>query len=224
MENRFRRFLLSAIACLVLASGSVAYAEDVDPTAAEEAELQPVIQPEVERTEFKEAKIDTEDFEITAFAGLLSIEDFGSNPVFGARLAYHVTEELFVEGTIGQSQAGETSYDVYNPGAPLLTDDESQFRYYNLSVGFNVLPGEAFVTQKTTYNNDLYLIGGIGSTQFAGSDRLTIDWGLGYRLFFTDYVALRIDFRDHMFAMDDYFPDKTLTHNLEITAGASFFF
>ena len=122
MENWFRRFLLTSLISLSMIAGSAVQAEDADPTAAEEAELQPVIQPEVERTEFKEARIDTEDFEITAFAGLLSIEDFGSNLVYGARLGYHVTEDLFVEGTIGQSKAGETSYDVLaNPVALATT-------------------------------------------------------------------------------------------------------
>ena len=221
MENWLRRFLLGATISLALSTVSVSMAEDAAPAAEEE--LQPVIQPEVERTEFKEAKIDTEDFEITAFAGLLSIEDFGTNPVYGARLGYHITEELFVEGTFGLSEAGETSYDVITGGAPLLTDDESQFRYYNLSLGFNIFPGEAFVTQNTTFNNDFYLIGGIGSTEFAGADRMTINWGAGYRLFLKDFVTVRLDFRDHMLNMDLISADK-MTHNLEATAALSVFF
>lgn len=225
MENRFRRFLLTVVASLAMVAGSLALAEDVDPTAAEEAELQPVIQPEVERTEFRESRIDTEDFEITPYVGLLSIEDFGTEPVYGLRLAYHITESLFAEGNIGMSTADPKPVNLADPsGATLLTDDESKYQFYNLSLGFNILPGEAFVTQNLTYNNDLYLIGGIGSTDFAGSNRMTINWGLGYRLFLRDFVALRVDFRDHMFSMDDYFVDKTISHNLELSLGAGFFF
>ena len=36
----------------------------------------------------------------------MSIEDFGSNVSYGVRLAYHITEGFFVEGTVGQSEAG----------------------------------------------------------------------------------------------------------------------
>ena len=42
--------------------------------------------------------IDTEDFELGAYVGMLSIEDFESNVVYGARLAYHLTEDFFLEG------------------------------------------------------------------------------------------------------------------------------
>ena len=34
---------------------------------------------------------------LAIFAGLMSIEDFGSDAVYGVRLAYHVTEGFFVE-------------------------------------------------------------------------------------------------------------------------------
>jgi outer membrane beta-barrel protein len=190
-------------------------------------ELKPVIQPEVERTDFDEARIDTENFEITGFAGLMTIEDFGTNLVYGGRLAYHITEELFIEAAIGTSDAGTSSVEEFGEdfglAAPALTDDERQLLYYNASLGFNILPGEAFVTRNLTFNNDLYLIAGIGSTDFAGEDRLTINFGAGYRLYIRDFFAIRADFRDHVFNMNLYTADK-LTHNPEFTLGASFFF
>ncbi len=218
MEVRHRRLLLTLF--MVLLSIQLAWAEDPLNTSEE---LKPVIQPEVERTDFDEARIDTENFEITGFFGLMTIEDFGTNAVYGARAAYHITEELFIEGAIGTTQGGETSYEVITGGAPLLTDDERSLLYYNASLGFNILPGEAFVTRNLTYNNDLYLIAGIGSTDFAGEDRLTINFGAGYRLYIRDFFAIRADFRDHVFNMNVISADK-LTHNPEFTLGASFFF
>src|SRR5262245_46786041 len=41
-----------------------------------------VIEPEVERREIKVAQIDTENFEVGGYFGSLSIEDFGTNPVY----------------------------------------------------------------------------------------------------------------------------------------------
>ena len=56
-----------------------------------------MISPELERRTITEADIDSEDFEVGAFVGVMSIEDFGSNVVYGARGAYHITEDFFVE-------------------------------------------------------------------------------------------------------------------------------
>ena len=182
-----------------------------------------VIEPEVERREIKEPEIDTEDFEIGAFVGILSIEDFGSDVVYGARLAYHVTEGFFVEGTVGKSRAGETSFEVLAGGAPLLSDSERDFIYYNLNVGYNILPGEAFVGQVRAYNTGLYIVGGLGSTRFAGDDRFSVNFGAGYRFILTDSLALHLDFRDHLYDIDVIGQEKT-THNLEGTLGLTFFF
>jgi outer membrane beta-barrel protein len=90
-------------------------------------------------------------------------------------------------------------------------------------LGFNLLPGEAFLTQKTSFNTALYIIGGIGNTEFGGSDRLTINLGGGFRLLATDWLAFHIDVRDHIFNIDMLGEDKT-AHNLEVTFGLSAFF
>ena len=182
-----------------------------------------VIDPEVERREIKEPAIDKEDFEIGAFVGIMSIEDFGSDVVYGARLAYHVTEGFFVEATVGQSEAGLTSFEVLSGGAPIIADDERDFTYYNLNVGYNLLPGEGFVGEGRAYNTSFYLIAGLGSTRFAGDDRFTVNFGAGYRFLLTDSIALHVDFRDHLFDIDILGEDKT-THNLEGHLGVTVFF
>src|SRR4030095_16101200 len=81
-----------------------------EPVTGEPAN-KPIIEPEVERREIKHTRIDTEDFEAGAYVGILSIEDFESNVVYGARLAYHLTADFFLEGTGGQSRAGRPSSD-----------------------------------------------------------------------------------------------------------------
>lgn len=221
MEGRIRSLFL------ILGLGAFSpflYAAETGITdEKKDQELKPVIQPEITRREFKESRIDNENFEITGFFGLLSIEDFGTNPVYGVRFAYHVSEELFVEGTIGQSQGGKTSFETIVGGTPILTDEERLFNYYNVSLGFNLFPGEVFPTRNITYNSDLYIIGGIGNTTFAGADRYTINAGLGYRFYFSDYLALKTDFRDHIYTIDIFGEDK-VAHNLELTFGFSFFF
>jgi outer membrane beta-barrel protein len=195
------------------------------PLAEESAPQQSpsVIEPEVERREIKKPKVDSENFELGAFAGVLSIEDFGSNPVYGLRAAYHVTEDFFFEASVGQSTAGRTSFETIGGDIELLTPDERRFTYYNLSLGYNFLPGEVYLGRNTAMNSALYVIGGIGSTKFAGDQHFTLNFGAGYRVLPTDWLAIHIDVQNLMFQSDLLGEDK-LTNNLGAWLGATVFF
>ncbi len=227
MESRFRvLFLILAILSLPGCAATknlfgMGGDEDEAPPTAEPPGQ--VIDPEVERPEIKEPAIDREDFEIGPYVGGLGIEDFESNVVYGARLAYHFTEGFFVESTIGTSKGGLTSFEKLSGGARLITDSERQLTYVNLNLGYNILPGEVFIGEGRAYNTNLYLIAGLGATRFAGDDRFTVNVGLGYRFLLTDSIALRVDFRDHMFDIDLLGEDK-VAHNLEGTFGVTVFF
>jgi outer membrane beta-barrel protein len=184
---------------------------------------EPVVQPQVERRELEEPHIDAEDLEIGVFVGLLSVEDFGVNPMVGARLAYHVTEDFFIEASIGRADTEPTSYERLSGSASLLTDAERKYSYYNLALGYNLLPGESFIGHNRAYNSDMYVIGGIGATRFAGDNRFTWDLGAGYRVLLTDWFGLEAEVRDHMFQIDVTGIDK-FTHNIEIHGGITVFF
>jgi len=228
MESRFRILFLAVPLFAFGLSGCAAtknlfgFGQEEIPPPAEIPQGQ-VIEPEVERREIREAKIDSEDFEIGAFVGVMSIEDFGSNVVYGARIAYHVTPGFFVEGSIGQSEGGLTSYEILSGGAPLLSGSERQLTYYNLNLGYNILPGEAFIGAGHAYNSALYISAGLGSTRFAGDDRFTVNFGAGYRFLLTDSIAMHVDFRDHLFDIALLGEEKT-AHNLEGTLGVTIFF
>ena len=228
MESRFRVLFL-AVAIIAL-SGCAATkglfglgANESAPPPAAAPEPEQIIDPRVERREIKEPAIDAEDFEVGAFVGIMSIEDFGSDVVYGARIAYHITEGFFVEGSVGRTEAGLTSFEVLSGGAPLLSDSDRELTYYNLNLGYNILPGEVFIGESRAYNTNLYVIAGLGSTRFAGDDRFTVNFGAGYRFLLTDSVALHIDFRDHLFDIDLLGEEKTV-HNLEGHLGVTVFF
>ncbi|MES9971018.1 MAG: outer membrane beta-barrel domain-containing protein [Candidatus Thiodiazotropha sp.] len=182
-----------------------------------------LIEPEIARREIVEPEIDTEDFEIGFYVGLMSIEDFGTSGVFGARFAYHLTESIFVEAAVGTTEANETSFELLGGDIQLLTDDERDFTYYNLSVGYNLLPGEVFLGSKYAFNSQFYVIGGAGSTRFAGDDEFTVNVGVGYRLLINDWLTLHLDARDHMFESDLLGETKTI-HNFELHGGLTYFF
>jgi len=183
----------------------------------------PVIEPEVERREITTAKIDTEDFEVGVFAGQMSVEDFGVNTVIGARFAYHITEGFFVELAAGQTDTEETSFERLSGAAQLLTDQERELSYYNVSLGYNIFPGESFIGRNRALSTALYVVGGVGKTEFAGDDRFTVNLGLGMRLMPTDWLAVHADLRDHIFDIDLLGQEKT-AHNIEAHLGVTFFF
>jgi outer membrane beta-barrel protein len=184
---------------------------------------QPIINPQVERREIRRPKIDTEDFELGVYGGILSIEDFESHAVYGGRLAYHLTEDFFLEATVGQSRAGRTSYETLSGSAEILTDDERDYTYYALSAGWNALPGEVFIGKNRAYNTSFYLVAGIGSTRFAGDDLFTVSGGFGYRILPTDWMAIHFDVRDHVYDTD-ILGSKKIVNNLEAHLGLSIFF
>ena len=217
MEIRFRSiFLASAWLIAMLPVTQVAAQSD-------EEEQTNLIEPQIERIDFDESLIDTDDFEIAIFAGFLAVQEFDTDIVTGIKLGYHVTEDFFVQGSYGQSDTGETSFEKLSGGAPLLADDERELKYYLVTLGFNLFPGEAFLTDSTTFNTVLYLTGGVGNTEFAGDDRFTIVYGIGHRTLFADGFSLDIEMRDLIFEQDIFGEDET-THNLEFTVAVNLFF
>ena len=216
MESRIFRIFLTGMATPWL----IAMGPGVASVYAQEPEQ--IVRPELERREVKEADIDTEDFEIGAFAGAMSVEDFGTNLVYGARLGYHVTEYVFVEASYGRTDTDETSAERFG-GFQILQDSDRTLDYYNLSFGFNILPGESFVGSRWAFTSDFYLIGGVGSTSFAGDDLFTWNIGFGYRVLVNDWLAVRADARDHVFDVD-LLGESNTTHNFEFTGGISIFF
>ncbi len=67
------------------------------------------------------------------------------------------------------------------------------------------------------------MLGGIGSTRFAGDQRFTVNFGAGYRLLPTDWLAIHIDVQDHVFQSDLLGSDK-LVNNLSAGIGLTVFF
>ncbi len=218
MENRFCSLFLTAL--LLGCSFISLSAYSANQKTVENSVL---IQPEVKRQSFKEAHINGDDFEVLFFMGYLSIEDFGVNPLLAFKLNYHVSEKIFVQITLAQSEGSETSYEVITQGAPLLTDAERELQYYSFNIGYNLLPGEAFMNKKTTFNTDFYLSAGIGNTEFAGSERFTLNYGAGYRFLINDGLSMATEFRNNVFDVDAFgFVKKT--NNLEFTIGIGWFF
>ena len=211
---------LTVLAACALTCGN-AHAQASNPGAASNTSNQ-VVTPEVDRRNVKLPRIASKDFEVGLFAGTYSAQNFGSSVVGGLRLGYHLSEDFFAEATVGQTKVSDDTYRQILPGG-IFTDGNATLRYTNLSVGWNVLPGEVFIGKGRAKATSIYLLGGVGTTSFNDQRKQTINLGLGLRLYLSDRVSMRVDLQDHMFSLD-LLGKRESTQNPELSAGLSFFF
>ena len=233
MESRIRVLLLTVavLTASVTTSGCSLWPfhrhprSEAVPTEATNAEggSPAVVDPTVARRKVKTPKIKGSDFEIGGYVGTYSAQDFGVNPVYGARLAFHISEDFFAEGLIGTTKTGLTSYEELSGSSQLLTDSQRKLTYYNLGFGYNLFPGEVFIGRNHAFNSAVYVDAGVGATKFGGGTHFTVMAGAGYRLLFTDKIAAHLDVRDHVFQNDLLGYQKTV-HNLESTLGVTTYF
>lgn len=204
------------LAALLLAATAAAQAQTSPPAN------EPVVVPQIDRREVKRPKFPSNDFELGLFTGIYSTQNFGSSGVNGVRLGYHITEDVFVEGAYGQSKVSDEAFRQVLPGGVFVNQTE-KLTYYNVSFGYNVMPGEVFFGRNVAKASAFYLIGGVGSTKFVDQKKQTINVGFGTRLIFADWFAAQVDVRNHMFSLD-LLGKKQNTNNLEVTLGATFYF
>jgi outer membrane beta-barrel protein len=207
-----------ALPLVLLAAVTALPARAADERPANEQ----VIEPQVDRRVIKLPKFPSNDFEFGVFGGTYATENFGSSFLYGARLGYHITEDIFVEAAYGRTQISDENFRQILPGG-VFPQPKETLTYYNLSAGYNILPGEVFIGKSYAKASALYLIGGIGSTNFLEQKRQTINFGLGLRVFLADWAAVQVDMRDHVFSLD-LLGKRQNTQNLELSAGLTFFF
>lgn len=180
-----------------------------------------VIEPEVERRDITVPKIDNENWEVGAYAGVISYEDFGSQLVYGVRGAYHVTEDFFLELNYGQSEISDENF--RNFGLAIFPDEDEDVTFYNFSLGYNFLPGEVFVGTKWAMTSSMYFVFGAGNTEFIDEDELTYILGFGLKVIPKDFLTLRLEARDNIFE-SDLLGDNEFKHNMELNFGIAFIF
>lgn len=214
-----QRPLLALTTLCVAAISPMAFAAD---NAKPDADAAQVVVPQVDRRDVKVPRIPSNDIEMGLFFGSYNTQNFGSSTVTGVRLGYHITEDVFVEGTYGQTKVSDENFRQILPGG-VFPEEREKLKYYNLSAGYNVLPGEVFFGSSAARPSAGYLIAGVGSTTFNDQRRQTINFGFGMRLFFNDHIAVQFDAREHIFSLD-LLGKRQSTRNPELSLGVTGFF
>lgn len=186
-------------------------------TAAQAAD--PVIDPEVARRDVKLPRLPNKDFDASLFTGTYATQNFGSAAVVGLRAGYHLSEDFFVQATFGRTRISDEAFRQVLPGG-VFPNQKETLSYANLSLGWNLLPGEVFVGRGIAKASAFYLVGGVGTTHVLDQRRQTLNLGFGGRVQMSDRWALSVDLRDHVFSLD-LLGKRQSTQNLEATLGLS---
>ena len=134
------------------------------------------------------------------------------------RLGYHITEDFFVEGVYGQTKVSDELFRQILPGGIFAADSE-KLSYYNLSVGYNLLPGRDL--HRRHARQAVAAVRHRRRRQHQVRRPAQADLQLRLRLprlLSTDWVALQLDLRDHVFSLD-LLGKRESTQNLELTGG-----
>ena len=212
----------ATLSTLALLSAALAAPVSAQSTPPSQPATEQIIVPQVERRVVKRPSYPSNDFAVGLFGGTYATQNFGAAAVSGLRLSYHVTEDIFVDATLGRSKVSDEAFRQVLPGGVFVNRSET-LSYYAISAGYNLLPGEVFFGRNTAKATQGYILAGVGSTDFAGQKRQTIHVGLGMRLILADWLSVQADVRDHVFTLD-LLGKRQSTQNLEVTAGLTFFF
>ena len=137
-----RRLVRPVLSAVALAAPLALQAQTQTPPANEQ-----VVDPKVDRREVKLPKFPSKDFEVGVFLGTYATQNFGASAVAGLKLGYHITEDFFVEAAFGATKVSDESFRQILPGGVFVNETE-KLSYYNLSVGYNILPGEVFIGRR----------------------------------------------------------------------------
>jgi len=229
MENRFQRIFLTVLLSTVLSFSllSQAKAEQLaefnDMKFASESDGTGKVDVDVDRRTVLEDVLDNENFELGVQFGIMSIEDFETNPWVSIHFAYHITEFFYAKARYAKSEGGETSFEKLVNVPPLLTDEERELSYYGLTIGYNLMPGEVFLGRDFALNSVFSIELGGGTTEFAGDENFTVNLSANYRVFLTDWLTWDIGMSDYIFDTNITGENKT-SHNLNFTTGFAYYF
>lgn len=173
----------------------------------------------------EQSRINSELFDIGVFTGVINIQDFPAEFVIGANITFKASEDFFLQYNYLQSDVSESSFEK-NPGFPTLDlGDERVFEHYDLLVGYNIFQGEFFTSGDKAHLSSLYVVGGIGDTDFGGEENFTYTLGLGYQIEFVRRYLVRFDYRDYFYRSSLVVgSEEDTVHNTQVSVGLGYLF
>ena len=149
--------------------------------------------------------INNEVFELGIFGGIINIENFTSEFAPGISATFRASEDFFIQYTYLQADVGLTAVEssswdeVSQTHTFKYLGKDRKFTHYDLLVGYNLFQGEFFPAQAQANLSTLYLVAGVGDTEFGKESSMTYTLGIGYQIALSRRFGLHIDFRDYIY-------------------------
>lgn len=182
----------------------------------------PDMSPELDRRDVDIPNIDALDVEVGLYGGMLNVEDFGANYIYGISGFFHITEDFFINANYGRSQIKDDTFRKLN--LPLFGESgKRSITDFNVLLGWNFLSGEMFWSKQTAFTSDLYFLAGAGSVTFDDDSYFSVMGGVGTKILFTDWLALRFEVKVSQYESSFLGYEKS-SHNVDAITGISVFY
>lgn len=213
------RYTVSLPLCLV-ALGLNAFS--LNGYAQERDSRVEVVKPPERTDRARRAAIDSENFELGAYLGALSVEDFSTQLSAGVTLNYHISSRFLVQAHYAQSDVERATFEEVS-GGNFLSDSDRSFEHVSVLAGYRLAEGRSFFGGERKFNSYIYALAGPSQVSFAGEDNTGFTLGLSYKTVLTDWATLNLDVRDVVVDRSFLGDDKT-THNTELAIGLNLLF
>jgi outer membrane beta-barrel protein len=162
--------------------------------------------------------------ELSAFGGLYAADLLSSSYLVSGAYTFHFSEDLALEASFGYSRA--------NSSLVRIVEDDTSFTALRLDTPVYIYEGHLLWSiaygklrwfSGSISRFDLYLAFGGGVTDNQTAQGLTGSFGLGFKLFFGQWFAVRVDLRDQLL-QQELLGRSEIVNNLAATLGFSIFF
>jgi outer membrane beta-barrel protein len=164
--------------------------------------------------------------ELSAMGGLYAADLYSSNWVGGGAYTFHFSEDFALEASVEFTRfhsAVTDSYEQRYPQIQILDRPDKPGTLYFGHLLWTFAYGKIRWMGDSVSRFDLNLAIGAGVTDDGTARGATGSGGLGAKLFFGKWFALRLDGRDHVL-QEVLVGDEHLVNDFIVTLGASVFF
>jgi outer membrane beta-barrel protein len=210
MDNRFQyiflssqRFVTSLALIVGVATASASFAQDESVTSPLE-------------------DTNNEFFSLGVSFGVLNVEDFTSEFVPALSATFRASEDFFLQANYLRADISKSAYETTQ--SSLFSGDDRRFTHYDFLFGYNLFQSEFYFASEETALANLYVVSGIGDTEFGGESSFTYTLGMGYEVAVSRHLGLYIDFRDYIYESTLVSDEERRVNATHVGVGAKYQF
>jgi outer membrane beta-barrel protein len=168
--------------------------------------------------------VNNEVFELGVFAGIVNIEDFGSEYAPGISATFRASENFFIQYNYLQTDVSLSPYEKREGTDNYFSGDKRTFKHYDLLLGYNIFQGEFFPSASKASLSTLYLVAGVGEVRFGGESSIAYTAGIGYQVALTRHFGLHIDYRNYIYQSTLITAEKRTVSATNVSTGLKYLF